>query len=233
MVEENNSSASAAVAALDAAVQSDTEKFDDLMRKMHAQRQIFLVVMKRCIEPQESSRVHAIVDDMQKDNASVYDAANLCVILEGAGALKRVFEDGSFYEDFAVEPNIVEIDGIEYYEPTDPPLMYWQTTDFGREKVDQNDPDGRLLRLIEEESLYVPIYRRVLELAAREEGARAEDLAASIDGDPLVQKPRYFAPRFVDRLEKCEAIEWHGAWKTTEVGRTALDRLSQMSDSRI
>ena len=39
-------------------------------------------------------------------------------------------------------------------------------------------------------------------------GAKTPDINAAVDNDLLVQKPRFYAPHFVDKLEKCDALAW-------------------------
>ena len=51
-----------------------------------------------------------------------------------------------------------------------------------------------------------------------------------VDNDPLVQKPRLYAPHFVDKLEKCDALEWRKAWFTTEIGKQGLEMLADVVD---
>ena len=49
-----------------------------------------------------------------------------------------------------------------------------------------------------------------------EDGKTVKEINAQVDDDPLVQKPRLYAPHFIDKLEKCDALEWADSWKTTE-----------------
>ena len=49
-----------------------------------------------------------------------------------------------------------------------------------------------------------------------------------MDDDPLVQKPRLYAPHFIDKLEKCDALEWADTWTTTEIGREGLAIVKEM-----
>ena len=45
-----------------------------------------------------------------------------------------------------------------------------------------------------------------------------------------MQKPRFYAPHFVDRLEKCDALAWKKAWCITDIGRAGLDMLADVVD---
>ena len=39
-----------------------------------------------------------------------------------------------------------------------------------------------------------------------------------------------YAPHFVDKLEKCDALEWRKAWFTTEIGKQGLEMLADVVD---
>ena len=70
------------------------------------------------------------------------------------------------------------------------------------------------------------IYLRVLDMCADNGGTTTPALSAAIDKDPLVQSPRFFAQHFTERLEKAGAVEWDGAWKITDLGRSYLEDAS-------
>ncbi|MCR5582265.1 MAG: hypothetical protein K6F70_01420 [Eggerthellaceae bacterium] len=202
----------------------DAERFDRLFEEMHAQRTIFFRVMEMCERPCSAASVGAVIDDMQAENVSVFSASNLCQILQEYGGIRKVTENGDEYPEGAVEPNIVEIDGVAYWEPTDPPCVYWQTSDAGLSKVRENHPLERFISRLDGEPDLVPVYQTVLSMAQAENGVSMAELADAIDANPLVaeRKPRLYAPRFVNVLEQCEALAWHGAWCITEVGRAGL-----------
>ena len=61
-------------------------------------------------------------------------------------------------------------------------------------------------------------------------GATTPTINGVVDNDPLVQKPRLYAPHFVDKLEKCDALEWRKAWFTTEIGKQGLEMLADVVD---
>ena len=119
------------------------------------------------------------------------------------------------------------VDGVEYLEPDTPPAAFWHTTEAGTLCVEQDDPAGRIQQTLDEELLYLPIYRQVLELCARPEGASAREMAKLIDSDPLLKSPRYYSSRFVERLNVAGALQWEGkAWRTTDAGLEALATLA-------
>ena len=41
-----------------------------------------------------------------------------------------------------------------------------------------------------------------------------------MDNDELLKSPRLYAPHFVDKLERCDAVEWRDkSWRITAVGQ--------------
>ena len=90
------------------------ERIDDLLKAMAPRRTVLLGILAACAQPQPASAVKAQVDELQANNFSVYSAANLCSLLEKAGALERVTADGDPADDAEIEPETVVVDGIEY-----------------------------------------------------------------------------------------------------------------------
>lgn len=206
------------------------ERIADLFGSMAPRRKILLGILSFCQTPQPVAAVNTETDRLQENNSSVYTAANLCTLLEKAGALRRVTEDGEDFSQAKVEPRVIEIDGVEYLEPGTAPEAYWVDTAEGREAFEADKPLERLAELFVTDARYLPIYKRILTLCAQEGGQTAKDLGAAVDFDPLVQTPRLYAPRFVDRLEKCDALMWAKPWVTTDIGKDGLALLSDVVD---
>jgi hypothetical protein len=202
----------------------------ELFKAMAPRRKVLLGILSFCQTPQPVATVGAEVDRLQENNFSVYTSANLCALLEKAGAMRRVTQDGADFGQVKVEPRVVEVDGVEYLEPGTPPEAYWFDTDEGRAALDADKPLERLAELFATDARYLPIYKRVLTLCARAGGQIAKELGVAVDSDPLVQKPRLYAPRFVDRLEKCDAVTWEKTWITTDIGAKGLAMLNDVSD---
>ena len=97
--------------------------------------------------------------------------------------------------------------------------------------VEADRPLDRLNDLFAQDEQYLPIYKRVLTLCAAEGGTTIKALGDAVDSDPLVQKPRLYVAHFVDKLEKCDAVEWVDSWVTTEVGQTGLEILKDVEDA--
>ena len=83
------------------------ERIADLLEAMAPRRTVLLGILAACAEPQPASAVSARVDELQENNFSVYSAANLCSLLEKAGAIERVTAEGEPAEDIEVEPQTV------------------------------------------------------------------------------------------------------------------------------
>ena len=124
----------------------------------------------------------------------------------------------------------VVVDGVEYLEAAEPVEVFWRITEPGQAKLDSDKPTERLRALLEEDAAYAVIYKRILALCAAENGAATPVINGKVDNDPLVQKPRLYAPHFVDKLEQCDALEWRKAWFTTETGKQGLEMLADVVD---
>ena len=206
------------------------ERIDDLFKSMAPRRKVLLGILAFVEEPQTVTDVNAHVDKLQEDNFSVYTAANLCSLLERAGAIERVTADGTPADEVETEPKTVVVDGVEYLEAAEPVEVFWRITEPGQAKLDSDKPTERLRALLEEDAAYAVIYKRILALCAAENGAATPVINGKVDNDPLVQKPRLYAPHFVDKLEQCDALEWRKAWFTTETGKQGLEMLADVVD---
>lgn len=206
------------------------ERIDDLFKSMAPRRKVLLGILAFVEEPQTVTDVNAHVDKLQEDNFSVYTAANLCSLLERAGAIERVTVDGTPADEVETEPKTVVVDGVEYLEAAEPVEVFWRITEAGQAKLDSDKPIDRLRALLEEDAKYATIYKRVLMLCNDASGATTPTINGVVDNDPLVQKPRLYAPHFVDKLEKCDALEWRKAWFTTEIGKQGLEMLADVVD---
>ena len=207
------------------------ERTADLLKSMNSQRKTLLGILSFCLEPQNVAQVNTLIEKLKVHNYTVYSAANLCSLLEKSGALERITADGEDAETAETEPRIVVVDGVEYYEAADAPKTYWATTEAGKAALDADKPLERVHELLDEEKAYSVIYKRILTICAQKGGATVAVLSEAIDNDPLVQNPRYYATRFVERLEKCDALVWEDTWITTETGKAALELLTDEENS--
>ena len=213
------------------------ERIRELFNNMNPHRRVLYGVLRALREPVRNDQVGSVIDALRAHKFSVYSTSNICTMLETAGAVRRVLEDGTPYEDFKPEPKIVVEDGVEYWQAVPAPMPYWQITEAGQAQLDSYHPIEKLEATFAEEAEYLTLYKRVLTLCAADEGVSMKQMSAAVDSDPLVAtEPRnYFVQHFVEALERGEAVAWNGkAWKITEVGRQALaENLADVVDSYV
>ncbi len=210
------------------------ERIRELLAHMAPHRQVLLGVLREALNPCSNTHMEDVVDELRAHKFSVYSPSNICTMLESAGALERVTEDGVAYADYVPKPDIEVVDGEEYWVPTNPPEVCWQTTEPGRAALDKNDPEKRAIEQLEREAEFTHLYRQVLSAASKEEGVTMAQLSSLVDSDPSIAKPRrFFVQHFVESLERDECIAWQGkTWKTTPLGNRILkERLGGIIDA--
>lgn len=204
------------------------ERTQELFNNMNPHRRVLYGVLRAMQKPLSEDDADKTIEALRAHKFSVYSPANICTMLETAGAVERVQEDGSPYEEYEPEPKIVLIDGEEYWEPTPAPAPFWQITEAGQAQLDSYNPASKLERTFATEPEYLTLYKRVLTLASEGDGKTMKQLSAAVDNDPLVAtEPRsFFVQHFVEALERGEAVAWNGkAWKTTDIGTQALNEM--------
>jgi hypothetical protein len=210
----------------------EAKPIDDLIKAMAPQRKVLMGILAFCKDRARVVDTYKEVDRLQEFAPSVYTGADFCELLEEAGGIERVTAEGSSYDTTRMEPSIVEEDGTRYYVANEPDDMYWGTLPAGITILNDDNPIGRAQGFFEADPALLPLYKRVLLLCDANgdaNGCSLGDLSEAIDGDPLVQSPRVYAPFFVDRLEQCDAIEWKNMWYLTDVGREVLSLLDDVS----
>ena len=202
------------------------QRIEDLFATMAPRRTTLLGILEFLDTPKRSDVLQQKVEELQKYNLSVFTGYNFSTLLDEAGAIRKVDEEGSDFDEKAEQlPDTVEIDGLKFFKPTDGKQVFWLITDEGRAYLEADDPYGRLTELIMEEPQYFSVYKEILEYCDREEGRAATELAELIDDGPLVRKPRRWFSYFVKKLEDCGALVWAGKWCTTEFGKKGLELL--------
>ncbi|WP_304426177.1 hypothetical protein [uncultured Adlercreutzia sp.] len=200
-----------------------SERIASAVQNLPGQRAVVLAVLNACREQCEDDAVAAVVAEAQRNSRSVYGPQALCSILERAGALSHVDGDGNPYRNEEVEPVRVVEDGVEYLQAAEPPVSYWVATEEGLAFADADDPLARTLALLDEQARYAPIYQYLLGACAG--GAATKALSAWVDSHELTQEPRLYVAHFLHELEESGALEWRGAWTTTDTGEEVLARL--------
>lgn len=213
------------------------ERIEELFNNMNPHRRVLYGVLRALRKPVSNEEVGGVVDALRAHKFSVYSTSNICTMLETAGAVRRVLEDGTPYSEFKPEPKIVVEDGVEYWQAVPAPMPYWQVTEEGQEQLDSYHPIEKLERTFADEAEYLTLYKRILTMTSEGEGVTMKQMSAAVDNDPLVAtEPRnYFVQHFVEALERGEAVAWNGtAWKITEVGRQALaENLAEVVDDYV
>lgn len=193
---------------------------DELFESMGTRREVLMGILSFCCEERSVAEVEAEVGRLQAGDYSVWSGAKLCAMLEDAGALERLGQARGR------EPQKVEVDGVAYWQPVAGGPTSWRITAKGVDALEHDDPMARLCGLLAEQERYRPVYRTVLAMCAREGGVDAVSVGKAVDDDPLLQKPRMYAPAFLNGLASCGAVKWTGsAWCATQVGRSALAQL--------
>ncbi len=183
-----------------------------------ARRPVLLGIVDLCRNGAASSAVTAYVDEVQKDNQSVYSAMTLCRMLERAGGLTlEVPECAVEQED--------EEEGTEYLEITERVDPVWTSTPEALEIYDEF-ASGSVFKdlILDQDRKYLDVYIAVLEHIGQTPCLLPE-IEALVDTYPIVHEPRRFGGHFIDILERADCIAWHDrAWHITDLGREMLEQ---------
>ncbi|MEC4272114.1 hypothetical protein VJ923_02940 [Adlercreutzia sp. R25] len=200
------------------------ERTRELLSQMRPHRATLLGVLAACEQPMSTEELKGAVERISGRKFSVYTPSNFCTMLEVAGGLERVTADGAPYTAEVAAPEIVEVDGREFWRPTTPPTVYWRTTEAGTTVLGEDDPAARIERLFAKEPEFLPVYKRILLMADTDEGSTMGLMSVAVDTDPAVaDNRRFYVQHFVESLERAGAFVWsEGAWRATEAGRAAL-----------
>lgn len=210
------------------------ERTAELFGQMRPHRAILLGILEAASDaPLTTTEVAEACERISGRKFSVYSPSNFCTMLEEVGALDRVTAEGAPYGEARPEPARVQVDGVEYWEPTLPPVVHWKTTEVGAAQLADDDPDARIARLFAAEPEFLSVYKRVLTLGCAPEGSSMGLMSVAVDTDPAVaQKRRFYVQHFVESLERAGGFVWRdGAWHTTAAGEAALtDALADVVD---
>ncbi len=229
---------------------SAAERLAKLVETMPGQAKMLTRILNFCNGPRSTEDVLANVARWQKLNFSVYEPAVLCGLLEKAGGLEHVNEDGTPYvqegPDGAVQEDqadsAAKLDSVDAGDPAPVAVdeaeeedfdttcaepaacrpSFWVTTQAGLELVKEHDPRSHVAQMLNDEAYYLPVYRELLERLA-DGPMTKKDIDVVVRANPITESPRRLGGYFVDRLERIEAIEWTGAWSITDIGRELLD----------
>ncbi len=201
------------------------ERARELFAYMYPHRLVLHKILQAAKDVISNVDMEVRINEIRANKFSVYSPTNLCTMLEVAGALNKVTSTGEAYVEKEAKPDIIVEDGEEYYVPTTPEPVYWQTSEAGLQVLKEHDAKGKLKSEFENDKEFLCIYKRVMRMANEGDGTTMAELSAAVDGDPLISKPQriHFVQHYVETLERCEAIEWNGSkWQLTELGKDAF-----------
>lgn len=216
--------------------ESDEERLAQLLASMETRRKVLLGILDLCREPKLSEELVWAVDELQAHNQSVFASTTLINLLEQAGGLNHINEDGSPFvapeakveeepADETVDDEEQETDEedfeVEFAEVEAPARSFWVATEAGIAAVEADNPKARAAALLDDDAELLPVYREILEALA--DGPLTKPQVSDIvRAHPLTQDARHQAGYFIDRLERVDAIEWANPWALTEAGRALL-----------
>ena len=186
-----------------------------------ARRQVLLSIIGWCEGGCATSVLSEKVDELQKNNRSVYAPTTLARMLERAGALElEVPEPAQARED-------VE-EGVEYLEIGERVDPVWRATAEGLAAREALGGSAAFRDIVfDRDARYIRVYAAVM-LAAAVEPRTHTEIEEIADAFPEVKSPRRFGGHFIDMLERTDAFEWNGqAWQLTEMGRELLPEVEE------
>lgn len=232
-------------------VLSAQERIEKLLVGMPAQQFRALRAVELCEQPQTMEAVAAQLDAEYPHQVSVFSSAQIVALLERAGALEKLVDEGTASDaaagadetsseslgepagesstDSSAKPAnssgaLSDAASVEYLTVTPVPPALYQATEAGLRAVADHINVRVIEDMLTEEPWYLPIYERILSMCATESGERTKTLDAAVDGDELCAEPRRFCGYFRGKLEESGALVWNGTtWKTTELGKQAMD----------
>lgn len=217
----------------------------DLVTVNASRRAILLAIVDKARDGVPSSELFRAIEEMQKDNLSVYEPISYCRMLERTGALEMVRakkDEDEPADEAAVLDAVEEADendgmgGVVYLSidedsaDNDP---VWRATEEGlaawEELVQGTEWREKVLG---EDAKYAEVYLAVMKLL--ESGvADKKELAAKAETFEVTKRPLKLGPYFIDVLEATSAVHWHdGGWRLTELGTKLLPELEKFCEER-
>ena len=188
---------------------------------------VLLGMLDACRDGMLASELSARVDELQKDNWSVYSPMALCRMLQGAGAIELEMPD-AVEEHVNYEEGYASLTIDEEVDPT------WRTTEAGLEVYEQFQQGNEWRKLvIEEEPQYAEVYLAVMQRLLAGPPASKKDIEEVTDAFEVTKKPRKFGMHFVSRLESGAAASWSSeGWVLTTQGEQLLLELEEFCERR-
>lgn len=204
------------------------ERIADLFDHMPGLRGELISVIEACRSLRKEEELCDIVDALRERRHSVYSGLAFCRMLEKAGALRHVRENGDSFDEESLLPETVVEDGVEYIQAAVPPASYWVATEAGLAYAEADDPEMRARAVVRADEEYASVYKFILERCAQG-GATGKELAGVIEAHPSTQEPRLYATHFIKKLEDAGAIAWNGSWVLSEKMSGSLGWLDEIA----
>jgi hypothetical protein len=193
-----------------------------LFERMNSTSKILQKILFFCLEGKTVQDTTHYVNTCQQDNYSVFDAATLCNALIEAGALYRLYDDGSIASNNEVKPELIVEEGAEYYLPRQDEPTLWKTSETGKAALEEVVSSCKLVALWEEEAEFQGIYRAILQACLGEEGSTTNEITEALKDKVEFPENRKLAS-FLGKLEEADGLEWsQHAWKTTRQAESFL-----------
>ena len=203
------------------------ERIDALFDQMPTLHKVLYGILKQCDKPIKPDELNHAIEKLKQHHHCVYSPSTFCSLLEQAGALEKVDENGRSLEEFEQEPVKVVMDEVAYWTVAPAPQIFWVLTDAGRTRLETYCPLESIQACYDAEPQYAEVFTTTLRLCAQEGGATVRSIGDAIEDEPVLQEPRRYAMYFIDKLEHAGALDWTGSWTATEHGKDYLDQLDE------
>lgn len=202
------------------------ERIEKLISGMPGQLFRLLAAVDACREPLTLDAAAASVDERCPQGASVFEAPQIVLLMERAGALEKIEPEGEGVGEAAEVVEAAEGDSpaesADRLEVTPAAPATYVATEAGLAALEKYSGEHVIISLIDEMPRYKPIYQRILSMCNVEGGTPVGPLNKAIDSDELLQEPRLFCTYFLNKLEGAGALVWRDNWKITEAGKSVL-----------
>lgn len=228
----------------------------DLVTVNASRRTILLAIVDAARDGISAQELFSKIEELQKDNLSVYAPVSYCRMLERAGALKLELngdssksDDSSFEQDSSKEltsdEDVLqstpcsdeeeapseEVTYLTIDEKQIDPL--WRSTEEGLAAYDELvRGDEWRQKILSEDDCYAEVYLAVMQ-KLQEGGCKKEEIVSLAESFPVTKRPLKLGNYFIDVLEATSAIQWSDAsWHLTDLGKRLLPELQEFCAQR-
>lgn len=193
-----------------------SERIAKLFGEMMGQKQLLVAIIDFCRDEHSAAEIDEMLAPLQEYRRSIYTPSTIRRLLERAGALEYLAHDEEPEEQVDESGNLVV---PEKPEPT------WLSTAEALEFIEMQNPFADLVHAIEPYDGHIDVFRLILEIC-NGEGVSISTIENEVHQLGIQADDKLQAGFFVGKLEDYQAIEWRGAWITTELGMQYLEHLA-------